>query len=222
MWSKEWLMRNWYMRINISSNRWPRRTPRNTLAFCIWEVRVVMDVLQVSKLTEYFHNKRDVPLYNNTYWVDNNYTPIYQANTNWLNIRHPTVSTVSGRDSHNYPGQDNRHEELRKAHRLSHIDDRCLLCGNSNEIIGDIINGYRMLTQREYIRRYNDVCRIINKQVVFDLELLHNWRPYSRHVPIPVLENEYYLLFWERTIQTSHVVVHNQTDRTNVLSMSKS
>ena len=42
-----------------------------------------------------------------------------------------------------------------------------------------------MLVQREYTRRHNDVY---------------------------ILENEHYLLYWDKAIQTDHLVVHNRPD----------
>ena len=56
-------------------------------------------------------------------------------------------------------------------------------------------------------RRHNDVCGIIHQQIALNLGLLQDWKPYYRYVPVQVLENEHYLLYWDRTIQADRLVV---------------
>ena len=52
----------------------------------------------------------------------------------------------------------------------------------------------------------------IHQQIALNLGLLQDWKPYYRYVTVPLLENEHYLLFWERTLQTDHLVVQNHAD----------
>ena len=92
------------------------------------------------------------------------------------------------------------------------VHEKCRLCGNPNETIEHIIDGCKMLAQREYTRRHNDVCGIIHKQIALNLGLLQDEKSYYRYVPVPVLENDHYLLHWDMTTQTDHLVVHNRPD----------
>ena len=114
----------------------------------------------------------------------------------------------NGRIRRSHPGQVYRHQK----HMFRHnVDEKFRLWENPNETIEHITNGCRMLAQREYTRRHNDVCGIIHRQIALDLGLLQDWKPYYRHVPVPVHEDEL-LLYWDRTIQTDHLVVHNPAD----------
>ena len=54
------------------------------------------------------------------------------------------------------------------------------------------------------------MCAIIHQQTAIDLGLLQDWKPYCQYDPVPVLENEHYLLYWDRTIQIDHLVLHNR------------
>ena len=69
-----------------------------------------------------------------------------------------------------------------------------------------------MFAQREYIRRHNDVCEITYQQISLILGMLQDWKFYYRYVLLPVLENKHYLLYWNRNIQTDHLVVNNRPD----------
>ena len=80
---------------------------------------------------------------------------------------------------------------------------------NPNGTIEHIIDSCRMLAQREYTRRHNDVCGIIHQQITLNLGLPEDWKPYYRYVLVQVFENEHYLLYRDRPIQTDHLVVHN-------------
>ena len=62
------------------------------------------------------------------------------------------------------------------------VDDKCRLRKYSNETIEYIIDGCRMLAQREYTRRQNHVCGIIHQQIALHLELLQDWKSYYRYV----------------------------------------
>ena len=91
------------------------------------------------------------------------------------------------------------------------VDDKCRLCENPNEAIEHIIDDCRIMAQREYTRRHNDVCGIIQQQIALNLGLLQDWKPYYRYVLVPVLDSEHYLLYWGRAIQIDHLVVHKRS-----------
>ena len=42
--------------------------------------------------------------------------------------------------------------------------------------------------------------------------MLQGWNPYYRYILVPVVENGHYLLYWDRTIQTDYLVVHNHPE----------
>ena len=68
--------------------------------------------------------------------------------------------------------------EYKKHILWQNVDDKCRLCGNPNETIEHIIDGCRMLAQREYTRRHNDVCGIIHQEIALNLRLRQDWEPH--------------------------------------------
>ncbi|RZF38074.1 hypothetical protein LSTR_LSTR006473 [Laodelphax striatellus] len=98
------------------------------------------------------------------------------------------------------------------------IDDRCRRCREAPETIEHIIAGCSSLARVEYLKRHNDVAKIIHQRIALKFGFLEEERPYYIYQPAPVLENDKAKIYWDRSIRTDLTIMANRPD---VMMMDK-
>ena len=101
------------------------------------------------------------------------------------------------------------------------LDDKCRLCKTQPETIDHIMAGCTSLCQIEFTKRHNNVCKILHQKLCKNLKFVQDEVPYYKYEPPPVLENEDYIIYYDRTILTQHTNSHNRPDLTIIDKKSK-
>lgn len=93
--------------------------------------------------------------------------------------------------------------------------DQCRLCKQQLETIDHITSGCSILANTEYIRRHDNIAKIIHQQLAIQHKLTqqHNMPTY-KYTPQNVLENDEHKLYWNRSIMTDKTIPHNKPDIT--------
>lgn len=91
-------------------------------------------------------------------------------------------------------------------------DDRCRLCKSKPETIEHLTNSCQIMAAREYTYRHNSVAKILHNWIAYKIGHVQNRTPYYSYQPEHVCETATALLYWDRTIQTDHLVSHNRPD----------
>jgi len=94
------------------------------------------------------------------------------------------------------------------------VNDDCRLCVQGPETIQHILAGCSMLAPTEYKLRHDNVGRIIHSRLPRMYSLLSDNTPYYQYQPVPVLDNETFKLYWDRSILTDKTIHHNRPDIT--------
>ena len=74
------------------------------------------------------------------------------------------------------------------------------LCSVENETVSHIVSDCKMLAQKEYKKRHDNVCRYIHQKLSkkHDFQRAQQW---CEHKPDGVIENKGYTILWDFTIQ---------------------
>ena len=98
-----------------------------------------------------------------------------------------------------------REQVLRTNYVKFHIDKAgespvCRMCRVENETVSDIASECKMLAQKEYKKRHDNVCRYIHWKLCekHDFQRAQQW---YEHEPDGVIENKGYKILWDFTIQ---------------------
>ena len=102
------------------------------------------------------------------------------------------------------------------------VDDKCRRCKGQLETIDHIISGCQNLAQNEYTKRHNNVVNIIHQKILKNCEFPYETGSYYKWKPPPVIENEKYKIYYDRTILSNNTFLHNRPDITFVDKSSKS
>ncbi|XP_055637371.1 uncharacterized protein LOC129776028 [Toxorhynchites rutilus septentrionalis] len=92
------------------------------------------------------------------------------------------------------------------------VDDICRMCHQPGENIEHIMGGCPVLANAAYTERHNNVARIVHRQLALQCALLEDNVPNYRYLPAPVLENDRFKLYWDRTVLTDLSIHHNRPD----------
>ena len=96
----------------------------------------------------------------------------------------------------------------KKIRTATESDVQCRLCGKAQESVAHILAGCSALAQSKYLHRHNSALKILFFEVLKDLELLDNVKPwYSQVEPKPVYESEDAQAFWDVPLYADYVVV---------------
>ncbi|XP_055641925.1 uncharacterized protein LOC129778826 [Toxorhynchites rutilus septentrionalis] len=74
------------------------------------------------------------------------------------------------------------------------------------------MGGCPVLANAAYTERHNNVARIVHRQLALQCALLEDNVPNYRYLPAPVLENDRFKLYWDRTVLTDLSIHHNRPD----------
>ncbi|XP_030754980.1 uncharacterized protein LOC115881577 [Sitophilus oryzae] len=92
----------------------------------------------------------------------------------------------------------------RKLILKENISDKCRRCDSGSENIEHILSGCSNLASTKYLERHNRVASIIYleilKQFNIDREIQE---PYYKYHPPPVVENNSFKIYWDKTILTN-------------------
>lgn len=96
--------------------------------------------------------------------------------------------------------------------KIPDIKDVCRRCGDSSETIEHIISGCRILAEREYLRRHNNVAKIIHQELAIKHHLFKNRTPNFLYSPYAVLESDRIKITWDRSVLTDKRIPANRPD----------
>ena len=94
---------------------------------------------------------------------------------------------------------------LRTIYVKFHIDKTgesllCRMCRAENETVSHIVSEYKMLTQKKYKKRHENVCRYIHWRLC-EKNGFQGAQQWYEHEPDGVIENKGYKILWDFTIQ---------------------
>ena len=99
-----------------------------------------------------------------------------------------------------------------KLTRSPNINDKCRLCGKTQETIQHISSGCSYLAPTQYLERHNNVAKIIYLKIAEKCKLIQGREFYFKYNPPPLKENEDYKLYWDQQFQTQGTIQHNKPD----------
>lgn len=95
-------------------------------------------------------------------------------------------------------------------HRINLPDEKCQMCHQKCEKIEyviarcnnvlDIANKDIDIANKECLKRYNLSANIIHQILALWFNLLDTTEPYYKYVPVPILENVRYNIYWDQPI----------------------
>ena len=107
-------------------------------------------------------------------------------------------------------------QALRTNYVKFHIDKTgesplCRMCRVENETVSHIVSECKMLAQKEYKKRHDNVCRYIHWKLCekHDFQRAQQW---YEHEPDGVIENKGYKILWDFTIQCDTKIEGRQPD----------
>uniref|UniRef100_A0A8D8X0N9 Reverse transcriptase n=1 Tax=Cacopsylla melanoneura TaxID=428564 RepID=A0A8D8X0N9_9HEMI len=100
-------------------------------------------------------------------------------------------------------------------------EDRCRRCGTPGENIDHVISACPTLAQSDYLKRHNNVAKIVYLELLKYYQFTENPQRYYEFNPEPVIENENAKIYYDRTIHTGRTREHNRPDITVINKKSK-
>ena len=96
----------------------------------------------------------------------------------------------------------------------------CRVCRKVDESIDHIVSGCSKLAQKEYKKRHDNLGKLVHRKLArkCTFEARDKW---YKHEPESVLENEYYNILWDFSIQTDHVTEARRPDLVLVDKMER-
>lgn len=91
-------------------------------------------------------------------------------------------------------------------------EDRCRRCGSPGETIDHIISACPTLAQSDYLKRHNNVAKIIHQELLKHYQIPNGLPYYYNYIPEPVIDTDDLKIYFDRTIHTSHTREHNRPD----------
>jgi hypothetical protein len=88
-------------------------------------------------------------------------------------------------------------------------------------IIQHITAACEQLAPTEYIKRHDEVAKVIHQKLAEAAELTEDKCPYYRYKPANVLENDSFKLYWNRSIITDRTVPSTRRDITLTYKKTK-
>lgn len=91
------------------------------------------------------------------------------------------------------------------------IDSNCRVCGCHEETVSHIVSSCPILAKHEYIRRHDNVARLIHFKICQDLgvEVGKKW---YEHIPEPVVNSQNVTVLWDQQIHTDRTITANKPD----------
>jgi len=83
-----------------------------------------------------------------------------------------------------------------------------------SESIQHITAACEQLAPTEYVKRHDGLAKIIHQKVAETAALIEDKGPHYKYTLVSVLENEYFKLYWNRSILTDKIIPFNRPDIT--------
>ena len=109
------------------------------------------------------------------------------------------------------PNQSIRTNLIKARIDKSQGDSLCDMCRNVDESIHHIVSGCSKLAQKEYKRRHDNLGEIVHWKLARKCNFEAGDKWYEHEVE-RVLENEDYIILWDLSIQTNHVIEARRPD----------
>jgi hypothetical protein len=77
------------------------------------------------------------------------------------------------------------------------------------------------LAPTEYVKRYDELAKVIHQKLAEAAELSEDKSPYYKYTPASVLENDNFKLYWNRSILTDKTIPFNRPDKTSMNKNTK-
>ena len=87
----------------------------------------------------------------------------------------------------------------------------CRMCHQKGETINHILSECKMLAQKEYKRRHDNIVRLVHWKLCCKYDMSRGGKWYE-HQPEGVVENEKCKILWDMTIQCDHVIKARRPD----------
>jgi hypothetical protein len=94
------------------------------------------------------------------------------------------------------------------------IDELCRRCGKESETIQHITAVCEQLAPTEYVKRHDGRAKVIHQKLAEPADMIVDKSPYYKYTPVSVLENEYFKLYWNRSVLTDKTILFNRPDIT--------
>ncbi|XP_075170249.1 uncharacterized protein LOC142242567 [Haematobia irritans] len=94
-------------------------------------------------------------------------------------------------------------------HDSTITDDTCRRCGSNSETIPHILNSCPTLASTHYKQRHDNMGKIIHINILKQLNMNEETTHYYKYQPKPIIENQRYVIYWDRSI-----LINNTTDTT--------
>jgi hypothetical protein len=89
-----------------------------------------------------------------------------------------------------------------------------IICGKESETIQHITAACEQLAPTEFLKRHDRLAKIIHQKLAEAAELIDDKSPYYKYTPANVLENEYFKLYWNRSVLMDKTIPFNRPDIT--------
>jgi len=90
----------------------------------------------------------------------------------------------------------------------------CRRCGKEWETIQHITAACKQLAPTEYVKRHEELAKVIHQKLAEAAKLLEDKCPYYKYTPANVLENANFKLCWNRSILTDKTIPFHRPDIT--------
>ncbi|CAD6996044.1 unnamed protein product [Ceratitis capitata] len=90
--------------------------------------------------------------------------------------------------------------------------DKCRRCNSRSETLDHVLAGCTALANSMYLKRHNDIAKIIHMQLAQKYKFHQNKIPYYRYIPESVHEDTSILIYYDRTVLTNATRDHNRPD----------
>jgi hypothetical protein len=91
-------------------------------------------------------------------------------------------------------------------------NDKCRNCEIQAEIIEHVISGCTAIANTDYLRRHDNVAKIIHQQLAEKYNLVNDHVPYYKYDPANVIDNNKVKIYWDREICTDVKINANRPD----------
>jgi hypothetical protein len=88
-------------------------------------------------------------------------------------------------------------------------DELCRRCGKESERIRHITAACEQLAPAEFVKRHDGITNVIRQKLVEAAELIEDKSPYYKYTPANLLENDSFMLYWNRSIITDKTIPSN-------------
>jgi hypothetical protein len=88
-------------------------------------------------------------------------------------------------------------------------DELCRRCGKESEMIQHITAACEQLAPTEYVKRHDELAKVIHQKLAEAAELNEDNSPYYKYTQASVLENDNFMLYWNRSILTDKTIPFN-------------